>query len=193
MRMRRFNGWGEAGVSLPVSASAAAYLAERVGSSRAPQDMTLADLLARVSPSRIAEHDLPSGVRISLDQKERLQHATGQSLPDWIALRGGTLARVPDAVAYPESRDEVRALLTFAQKTRTRVIPFGGGTSVVGHLTAPAGEQAVLTVDMSHMNRMLSLQKEERLATFQAECAGRRPRHRWRLQSPEPPPLRFAP
>ncbi len=170
--MRRFNGWGEEGVSLPVSASAAAYLAERVGSSRAPQDVTLADLLARVSPSGIAEHDLPSGVRISLDQKERLQHATGQSLPDWIALRGGTLARVPDAVAYPESRDEVRALLTFAQKTRTRVIPYGGGTSVVGHLTAPAGEQAVLTVDMGHMNRMLGLQKEERLATFQAGVRG---------------------
>ncbi len=170
--MRRFNGWGEEGVSLPVGANAAAYLAERVGSSRAPQDVTLADLLARVSPSRIAEHDLPSGVRISLDQKERLQHATGQSLPDWVALRGGTLARVPDAVAYPESRDEVRALLTFAQKTRTRLIPYGGGTSVVGHLTAPAGEQAVLTVDMGHMNRMLALQKGERLATFQAGVRG---------------------
>ncbi|MHB1683893.1 MAG: FAD-binding oxidoreductase [Bacilli bacterium] len=170
--MRRFNGWGEEDVSFPVNVDAIAYLAERVGPSRAPQDATLADLLARVPPSRIAEHSLPREVRTSLAADERILHASGQSLPEWIAVRGGTLERAPDAVAYPESRSEVRALLTFAQQTRTRLIPYGGGTSVVGHLTAPAGEQAVLTVDMGHMNRMLALQKGERLATFQAGVRG---------------------
>ena len=77
---------------------------------------------------------------ILTDPEERLRHARGQSLPDWIALRSGQIGTFPDGVAYPTSDEEVRILLDYARKTGVKIIPFGGGTSVVGHINPIPGE-----------------------------------------------------
>jgi alkyldihydroxyacetonephosphate synthase len=78
----------------------------------------------------------------------RLAHARGQSLPDWVALRYGCLDTFPDGVAYPESDDDVRRLLEYAERQGACLIPYGGGTSVVGHVNPLPGDRPVLTVDL---------------------------------------------
>ena len=76
-------------------------------------------------------------VRDSAD--ERASHARGKSYHDLLCLRRGDLSAAPDAVAYPRTADEIVMLLRWAEKHRVAVIPFAGGSSVVGGVTGTPG------------------------------------------------------
>lgn len=128
--MRRWNGWGDEAEHYPLEEGARAYLVERVGAGQPPRDATLEEVVRRVPPSRLPDHPL-----VTSDPETRLRRARGQSLPDWIAMWSGRVGAVPDGVAFPENDAQVRELLRFAQEAKAAVIPYGGGTSVVGHLT----------------------------------------------------------
>ena len=123
--MRRWNGWGDATTVVELPAQGASFLAQRVGDGRALPDATLETALARVPPSRLQQHFL-----YSVDAHDRLLHARGQSLPDWLALREGALGNYPDAVAYPVNAEQIRRLLLLAHEQDLCLIPYGGGTSV---------------------------------------------------------------
>jgi alkyldihydroxyacetonephosphate synthase len=165
--MKRWNGWGSEKVDFPVIGAAKAYLADVIGSAKPGPSAKFENVLRSVKRSRLKAHPL-----ISDDRALRLCHACGQSLPDWIALRFGTVERFPDGVAQPASEQEVKELIAFAQKTGARLIPYGGGTSVVGHINPLPGERPVLTVDMSRMFRMTDLDEESYLAAFGAGVLG---------------------
>jgi alkyldihydroxyacetonephosphate synthase len=132
-----------------------------------PQDASLEQALSGVPPTR-----LPPSPLVLTDPESRLRHARGQSLPDWVALRSGRLGALPDGVAFPEDDQQVRELLEFARRAAAQVIPYGGGTSVVGHINPLRGSRPVLTLDMSRMARLLELDSISRLATFQAGATG---------------------
>jgi alkyldihydroxyacetonephosphate synthase len=102
----------------------------------------------------------------------RLRHARGQSFPDWVALRSGRAAPYPDGVAYPQTEEEVRALVDYAVEHDVRLIPYGGGTSVVGHVNPLPGERPVLTVDLGRLCRLRRLDEESQLASFGAGVRG---------------------
>ena len=124
--MRRWNGWGEETINSPLSSAAAAFLRNVIGVGTPTRDAALEEVIAGVPPSRLPTHPL-----ISADPAERVRHARGQSLPDWIALRSGCVETFPDGVAYPESESEVRSLISYAREVGAQLIPYGGGTSVV--------------------------------------------------------------
>jgi alkyldihydroxyacetonephosphate synthase len=165
--MKRWNGWGHINTTYPLPESAAAYLANLIGPGTAYPDAALEPVLAAVPPSRLAEQPL-----ITTDPAERLYHARGQSLPDWIALRSGRIGVFPDGVAYPTSAAEVRDLLQFARQTEAQIIPYGGGTSVVGHINPQPGDRPVLTIDLGRLNQLENLDQTSRLATFGAGVSG---------------------
>ncbi|MCL5040051.1 MAG: FAD-binding oxidoreductase [Firmicutes bacterium] len=165
--MRRWNGWGDEGFNYPLAPRALAFLEGRLGPGLTAQDASLADILARVPPSRLPPHPL-----VVIEPGERAVHARGQSLPDWIALRFGTVSHFPDGVAFPQSDDEIREILAYAQRYGIRLIPYGGGTSVAGHINVQSDEYPVLTVDLRRMNRLLDLDEESHLATFEAGIQG---------------------
>jgi alkyldihydroxyacetonephosphate synthase len=171
--LKRWNGWGEETTCYPLPNSSYCYLVEQLGEGARLEDITLAQVLATVGRSRlpVPESQLPASL-ISTDPEERLRHARGQSLPDWIALRSGRIGAFPDGVAYPVSAEQVRALLEYAGKNALKVIPYGGGTSVVGHINPIRGDAPVLTVDLSRMQRMLELDETSRLATFESGVIG---------------------
>lgn len=165
--MRRWNGWGDDTVFFPLPPNAYKYLVEKIGEATPLPDATLDEVLLKVSPSRLPEHPL-----VMTYAEERVRHSRGQSLPDWLALRSGNLGVVPDGVAYPTTTDEVRSLISYARKAGAIIIPYGGGTSVVGHITPKKSKKPTLTIDMGRMNRLLSLDKESQIATFGAGAAG---------------------
>lgn len=165
--MRRWNGWGDETFVYPLAAVAAAFLQDVVGPGTPPRDATLTDVVAAVPVSRLAAHPL-----VNTDALGRVYHARGQSLPDWIALRSGRIAAFPDAVAYPTEEAQVRQLLEYAGSVGARLIPYGGGSSVVGHVNVIPGDAPVVTVDMARMSRLLRLDEVSHLATFGAGVFG---------------------
>lgn len=165
--MRRWNGWGDDTIDHPVPRRARTFLEEHVGPGTRPRDASLTQVLASVPTSRLPEHPL-----INRDGMPRVLHARGQSLPDWIALRSGRIAVFPDGVAYPGTVDELSDLIQFARATGACLIPYGGGTSVVGHINPEPGSRPVVTVSMARMSRLLRFDEASQLATFEAGVAG---------------------
>jgi alkyldihydroxyacetonephosphate synthase len=165
--MKRWNGWGDTAVSHPLPEKAGDYLIDLVGETSPPQDATLADVVATVPQSRLPAHPL-----IQTDAETRLLHARGQSFPDWVALRSGRITTFPDGVAFPQIEADVLTLLQLARSHDLTLIPYGGGTSVVGHINPEPGDRPVLTVNLQRLSRLSAFDTTSQLATFGAGVAG---------------------
>ncbi len=165
--MRRWNGWGDDHITYSLRPAAVHFLTSILGPGKRPPQATLAEVLARVPPTRLPAHPL-----LNRTPPERLRHALGQGFPDWVDARYGTMSTFPDAVAFPNSNEDVQALISYARDVGARLLPYGGGTSVVGHLRIRSEQQPVLVVDMKRMRRLLRVDTESRLATFQAGIPG---------------------
>ena len=165
--MRRWNGWGDPAIALPLPEEGLRTIQQVLGAGEKIEDAPYDRALASVPASRLA-----SRPPIETDSAARLAHARGQSLPDWIALRSGRIGIFPDGVAHPQSDEDVRALLDLASREDAHLIPYGGGTSVVGHVNPLLGDRPILTVDLRRMNRLLALDEVSRLATFEAGASG---------------------
>jgi len=165
--MQRWNGWGDEAIKMDLPPQALGMLQDLIGHGQVGPDYPLATYLDRMPPSRLTPHPL-----ISLDARLRLDHAHGQSLPDWIGLRGGTLQHFPDGVARPANGAQVCELLKFCAAQDVIVIPYGGGTSVVGHLSVPQSERPVLSLSLERLDRLVALETENRLAVFESGIRG---------------------
>ncbi|MFZ6692961.1 FAD-binding oxidoreductase [Undibacterium sp. SXout20W] len=165
--MRRWNGWGDDSVEFAVNPEALAFLQERLGEGVLQQDASKSSVIATVAASRLPPHPL-----IDIDPETRLLHSLGQSLPDWLKLRFGHIEHFPDGVAFPQSSTDVRELLDYVNLHQIVLIPYGGGTSVVGHLTMTDHTRPVLVVSMRRMSQLLNLDKDAQLATFGAGVFG---------------------
>ena len=72
---------------------------------------------------------------------------------------------LPDAVVFPRSTEEVRDIIGVCRRHQIPIVPFGVGTSLEGHVLAVHGG---VTVDLSGMNRVLSVNEEDLDAVVQA-------------------------
>lgn len=165
--MRRWNGWGDESTSMDLPQSAGEFLAQVVGAGHCLKDSKLADVINAVPKSRLAPNSL-----ITTNAEERLRHARGQSLPDYLAMRSGEVSHYPDGVCYVENRQDVKDILAYAKANNIDLIPYGGGTSVVGHINPQPSERPIVTVDMSRMNQLLHLDEDSQIATFGAGTPG---------------------
>lgn len=164
---RRWNGWGDESYVKEVSDHGRRLIHSVIGVPQSLPNTTLDAVMAKVPPSRLPDHFL-----ISKGAEERVRHARGQSFPDWLAMHSGDYGVFPDGVAYPESSSQVRKLLDLAVEQDFEVIPYGGGTSVAGHITPQQSQRAILTIDMGRMNQLLDLNEESQIATFGAGTPG---------------------
>ena len=165
--MKRWNGWGNVATDYFVPDSARDYLRNFMGELTAVPDATKESILPGVPKSRLPAHPL-----VVTDAETRLLHTRGQSLPDWVALRSGRIPAFPDGVACPASEEQVPGLLAYARQAGARVIPYGGGSSVVGHINPVKSDVPVLTVDMSRLDRLIDFDETSRIATFEAGVTG---------------------
>lgn len=165
--MRRWNGWGDESFSMALPVSAASFLAKLLGQATPLKDASLASVIDKVPRSRLPTHSL-----ISTDAEDRIRHARGQSLPDWLAMRSGDFNVFPDGVAFPENKQQVADILSYAKMHDVELIVYGGGTSVAGHITPNASTRPILTISMMKMNQLLELNVESQVATFGAGTPG---------------------
>jgi len=111
---------------------------------------------------------------VTTETRERLVHAMGKGYQDLIRLRRGIVPNPPDAVVYPASEAQVAAILEYASQRDVSVVPFGGGTSVVGGVEAWPREEGglLLALDMTRMNRVLAIDQVSRTTKAEAGIMG---------------------
>ena len=120
-----------------------------------------------------AEAMANSGIKLHDDKLQRLQHCAGKSFRDLWHARQGKPPCAPDAVAYPQSDAEVAALIAAAQDNDVALIPFGGGSNIAGCLTPfDAKKRALISLDMTKMNRLVSINESAQTAIMQAGALG---------------------
>lgn len=179
----RWNGWGwvDAPDMLGERADAVwAWMAEAVGVDRLPEtpakpleEISLPKL--RLGPTRLeALERKVSAERVKTDPYERAFHARGKSYHDLVKLRRGEIDHAPDAVVYPETEDEVFALIQWAATENIALVPYGGGSSVVGGVTAQGrdADQPVVTLDLTLMDQILEIDERARTARVQPGVYG---------------------
>ena len=165
--MKRWNGWGDENIKYPIPGIAKDYLEKRLGEFQDIPDATISDVIKSLPESKLNKFNF-----VTTDPLERVIHSCGQSLPDWIHLRAGKIPRFTDGIYYPKSDVDVQSVMKFAGENDVQLIPYGGGTSVVGHINPVITDNPVLTLDLSHLNRMLEFNENNQIANFQAGIRG---------------------
>ena len=117
----------------------------------------------------------PDGIEgWSTDPRDRVEHAYGRSFPDTVRAFRGRIDHAPDAVVFARDEDAIEATLEWAAREDVAVVPFGGGTSVVGGVEprVPDDRLGVVSLDLSQMDRVVEVDDVSRAARVQAGVAG---------------------
>jgi alkyldihydroxyacetonephosphate synthase len=105
---------------------------------------------------------------VRTDDESRARHAGGQSYEEIVRRRQGDASAAPDAVLLPADAAEVDAVLRICSDEGVAVVPWGGGTSVVGGLAAERGtHRALVALDLSRLDALLAVDEVALTATFQ--------------------------
>lgn len=172
-----FARWGQPAEPVELRGQAVEFLRTALGQ---PKPRPAADLAAiTLHGSQLTADDrerlaeVLGADQVRSDRHSRLGHLGGCSLTDYVQQRdGGTLA-APDAVLYPSSTAEVLAVLQVCQERGLAVVPFGGGTSVVGGVSPQAGgHAAVVAVAFDRLADLLRVDEESLTVTVQPGMTG---------------------
>ncbi len=146
-------GWGEAGRRATLGPGALEMLTELLGPPRRSAPVALDEVrLADPAPLPDSIRDVVGADHVLTEREDRVRHAAGKSYPDLIRLRSGEIEDAPDAVVEPAGHDEVVAVLDACTRERVAVVPFGGGTSVVGGVDPVRGSfERVISLDLGRM------------------------------------------
>jgi alkyldihydroxyacetonephosphate synthase len=163
-RRRKHWGWGFEDEE-PVSA---AGIAAHLGFGSEPE-----------APVPLAEVELPPPrleTPYASDTWSRAAHAAGRSYMDVVRGMRGQFPHPPDGVATPASEEELRAVLDWCGERDVAVVPFGGGTSVVGGVDGRLGpgQAGVVAVNLRRLDRVLEVDRVSRAARIQAGATGPR-------------------
>ncbi|MDX2849370.1 FAD-binding oxidoreductase [Actinacidiphila glaucinigra] len=167
-----WSGWGDPAEAAPLPDTVIGLLRDLLGvKPRGAQTIALEDIAVPGSPlAEEARQDLVDcvgdPVHVRTDAESRVRHTRGKSTPDLLRIRAGDVDDLPAAVVLPAGHDEVLTVLAVCAEHGLAVVPFGGGTSVVGGL-APQGRRPFVALDLRRMNRLLSLDAVSRTAILQ--------------------------
>lgn len=173
-----WNAWGDPAAATPLSPGIRSLLTQALGIDADPAaEPTLEQV--RVRPSALSPGDrdglcaLLGAEHVLVDDRDRLLRAGGKSTLDLLRRRDFGVQDSPDAVLVPGTDDEVAALLRFCADHSIAVVPFGGGTSVVGGLDPLRGDfKAVVSVDLRRFDQLHSLDEVSGEAELGAGLTG---------------------
>jgi alkyldihydroxyacetonephosphate synthase len=147
-------GWGDPAVEPELDAEALATLRERIGELRpAPRAAELEGFeLPEPAPLPAALGEAVGADGVFATTEDRVRHATGCGYLDLVRLRSGRLAAAPDAVLLPPDREALRRVLEVCAAEGVAVVPFGGGTSVVGGVEPLRGpHERLVSLDLARL------------------------------------------
>jgi alkyldihydroxyacetonephosphate synthase len=108
------------------------------------------------------------------DKHERVSRALGKAYRDVVRGFRGEFENPPDLVALPRDESEIEAVLSWAEAEGAAVIPFGGGTSVVGGVEGRLGDRPFVSLDLRRLDRVLEVDAKSMAARIQAGATGPR-------------------
>jgi alkyldihydroxyacetonephosphate synthase len=144
-------GWGDPAVAPELDAEALAVLRERIGELEPwPLASRLEDFaLPPAEPLPAALSEAVGDEAIFGSNEDRLRHSSGRGYADLVRMRGGSLEAAPDAVVMPPDAAALRRVLGVCASEGIAVVPFGGGTSVVGGVEPLRGaHQRLISLDL---------------------------------------------
>jgi alkyldihydroxyacetonephosphate synthase len=160
-REQVFWGWGEPGAGPSLPEHAAGFLRDELGVSG-----DLVDGPVALENVRLREPALEAALLrrleeitgdVRTDREARVLRCRGKSYLDLLAQRAGDCEDAPDAVVAPADHDQVLAVLQICNETGVAVVPFGGGTSVVGGLEPLRGAfGALISLDLGRMDSVVA-------------------------------------
>ncbi|HXR60835.1 MAG TPA: FAD-binding oxidoreductase [Solirubrobacterales bacterium] len=103
---------------------------------------------------------------------ERVSHALGKAYRDVVRGFHGKFENPPDLVAFPRDESEIETVMSWAEAEGAALIPFGGGTSVVGGVEPRLGERPAVSLDLRRLDRVLEVDPTSLAARIQAGATG---------------------
>ncbi|MFD0274399.1 FAD-binding oxidoreductase [Kitasatospora sp. NPDC127111] len=174
----KWDAWGDPALAKELSAEIKGLLAAALGVTGDAAPGPSADEVV-LRPSALTEADLKAlaavvgHAHVSAADADRLPRAGGKSTPDLLRRRSREPQDAPDAVVLPGTEDEIAALLALCAERRIAVVPFGGGTSVVGGLDPERGTfAAVISLDLRRFDQLLGLDETSGEAVLGAGLTG---------------------
>jgi alkyldihydroxyacetonephosphate synthase len=174
MNERRLKHWGwgydDQAPSKEQLLEAAGGIRERLGFGGEPEEAVPLDEVEL----RGARLKVPSafGDLFSDDHYERTAHALGKAYRDVVRGFRGEFENPPDLVAFPRDESEIEVVLEWCEAEGAAVVPFGGGTSVVGGVEARLDDRPVVSLDLRRLDRVLEVDAESLAARIQAGATG---------------------
>jgi alkyldihydroxyacetonephosphate synthase len=166
-----FWGWGEPGAGPSLPEHAAEFLRAELGVSGEVVDRPVSLDEVRLRPPALDPalrrrlEEITGAVRD--DREARVLRCRGKSYLDLLAQRAGDCEDAPDAVVAPADHEQVLAVLQACAEAGVAVVPFGGGTSVVGGLEPLRGPfGALISLDLARMDRLGAVDTRSRTATL---------------------------
>ena len=176
MAERRLKHWGwgyeDQSPTAAQMAEAAAGIRARFGfGGEAKTAVPLAEVEVRAPRLKVPE---AFGDLFTDDKYERVSRAMGKAYRDVVRGFYGRFENPPDLVARPRDRSEVETVLSWAEAEGAAVIPFGGGTSVVGGVEPRLGDRPVVTLDLRRIDRLIEVDPTSLAARIEAGATGPR-------------------
>jgi len=172
-RRPKLAGWGYEGDGLRADEREALARTLRAAFPDAPLRRAAPPARLALTDSRIGP---PRGLEelVTADPRERALHALGKGYPDLVRAFRGEFPHAPDLVAYPADEVDVARLLDWAADARVAIVPFGGGSSVVGGVEPDVGDayRAAVSLDLARLGRVLEVDEVSRAARVQAGTRG---------------------
>jgi alkyldihydroxyacetonephosphate synthase len=174
----KWNAWGDPARTTELSAAQLAMVNDLLKVSAADVDSpSRAEVRLRPSQLSADDRDALAGVvgsaHLSTADGDRLPRAGGKSTLDLLRRRSRNEQVAPDAVVLPGSEDEIAAILALCAERGIAVVPFGGGTSVVGGLDPVRGRfGAVISLDLRRFDQLESLDELNQEAVLGAGLPG---------------------
>jgi alkyldihydroxyacetonephosphate synthase len=176
----RWNGWGPVDTPDPLYGREGIWpwFAERLRCGALPHTPSIAIEDVVLAPSRItpAVHRTLAAIvgetNLATSPRARIAAALGRSYIDLVRLRGGDLGAAPDLVLAPGSAAEVLAVLQAADRAGLALVPRGGGSSVVGGVTAKTDPRPSIVVDLCRLDQILAIDEISMTARLQPGAFG---------------------
>jgi alkyldihydroxyacetonephosphate synthase len=167
--------WGDPAEAGPLSESAFALVDAFIGTTETPAVEPASVRLSAVLGQELLDElaGIVGAEHVLTDHETRLHRTRGKSTPDLLRLRAGDGSDSPDAVVRPGTHEEVAALITWAVERHVALVPFGGGTSVVGGLVARReGYAGVVSLDLIRLDKLLAVDTDSMTATLEPGLRG---------------------